>query len=142
MFESIRQAIIDLINSPTVKHIKVAYRTDRSQVDGFPAAVVFPTEMQADYHQTSPASNKETYIFTVRIIMPFTEGQDAADIKLEKAVDELITLFRDRDALGAGVVDWIAPVPSTWGYQDRSNGVNRIAQLNIQATKHVDPSSP
>lgn len=146
MFRIIRQSIIDLINSPSVKHIQVAYRTDRSQVDGYPAALVIPTESQAEYHQTSPESNKETYLFTIRIIVPITDkGQDAADMKLELAVDELIAILRDRKALKDGdgnpVVDWLAPVPSSWGYQDREVGQCRIAQLNLQATKYIDPSS-
>lgn len=141
MYQTIRQAIIDVINDPSVTHIQKAYRTDRSQVDGYPAALVFPTEHQAEYHQTSPESNKETYLFTVRVIVPFTEGQDEADIKLEKAMDQLIAKFRDRNVLGPGVADWLKPVPGRWGYQDRGNGTNRIGELSLQVTKYVDPSS-
>ena len=140
MFESIRTAIIGVINDQAEK-IEAAYRTDVSSIDGFPAALVIPSEAEADYHQTSPESNKETYVFTIRVIFPFTEGQETADIALEQALDELIAIFRDRSVLG-NAADWVVPVPSVWGYQDRGNGIVRVAEMKIRATKYVDPSTP
>lgn len=146
MFETIRQAIIDLLNSDAITKIAVAYRTDRSQLDKYPAAIVSPTEVESDYFQTAPKSNKETYIFTIRILEPFVEGQDNADIVLEKAVDELIGKLRDRNVLGnlpnngGSVADWVEPVPSVWGYQERPNGTMRVAELKVRAIKHVEPS--
>ena len=137
MFTEIRQAIIDKLNSNDVQNIMEAHRTNQSKFASYPAAVVFPTQSESDYHETAPGSNKETYIFTVRIFYPFIEGQEKADLAIEKSLDELIALFRSRDALGAGVADWIRPVPSVWGYEDRSTGTMRVAELKIEATKHV-----
>lgn len=148
MYKKIRQAIIDHLNSDVITKIAVAYRTDRSEIAGYPAALVFPAEHEADYFQTGGGSNKETYIFTIRILYPFTEGQEEADLALEEAVDELIRNFRNRDSLGiekddegndiGSVVDWIEPVPGRWGYQDRGNGTMRIAELNIRCVKYVE----
>lgn len=137
MYGAIRQAIIDLLNSETITKIEAAYRTDSSKIDGFPAALVFPAEHEADYYQTGAGQNKETYIFTIRILYPFTEGQEEADLALEEAVDEIITALRDRNVLGDAAT-WVAPVPGRWGYQTRGEGQMRIAELNVRAIKYVE----
>lgn len=136
MYESIRTAILNVINTNSTK-VAVAYRTDRSEIDKYPAALVIPSENEADYLQTAPATNKETYVFTIRLLYPFVDGQDAADIALEKALDELIAIFRNRRILGSAA-DWVAPVPSRWGYQDRGDGKYRVGELTIRAIKFVE----
>lgn len=140
MFGAIRQAIIDVLNSEEVTKIEAAYRTARSDIEGYPSAEVFPSENEADFHQTSPGSNRETYIFTIRVLYPFTEGQEDADLALEEALDELLETFRERSILGSAA-DWVDPVPSIWGYQDRGNGTMRVAELKIRAVKYIDPST-
>jgi hypothetical protein len=141
-FGKIRQAIIDRINSISDSKIKAAYRTDRSSIDAYPAALVSPTNAEADYNETAPGTNKELYVFTIRLLYPFTEGQENADIALEGALDQLIGVFRDRDALGtiegAGAT-WVVPVPSIWGYQDRGAGTYRIAEMKLQVKLYVAP---
>jgi hypothetical protein len=137
MYATIRQAIIDLINSESIEKIEVAYRTDRSEISGYPAALVFPSEHEADYHQTGAGANKEIYIFTIRILYPFTEGQEEADLALEEALDEMIGVLRDRNALGAAA-DWVEPVPGRWGYQSRGDGTMRVAELNVRCVKYIE----
>lgn len=139
-FAEIRQALIDKLNTPGVKNIKAAYRTDRSEISAYPAALVIPSDNEAEYHETSPGSNRDIFNFTIRILYPFVEGQETADLALEAAVDELLELFHSRNVLGS-VCDWVTPVPSTWGYQDRPNGTFRVAELRIKAVKHVDGGS-
>lgn len=136
MYATIRQAIIDKITASATT-IQAAYRTDRSEISGYPAALVFPSEAEADYFQTAAQSNREVYIFTIRVIYPFTEGQEEADISLEAALDELLTIFRDRTALGAAC-DWVEPVPSIWGYMDRPSGQARVGELKLRAVKYVE----
>jgi hypothetical protein len=133
-FADIRAAIVDKLED--AETIQEVYRTDRSVVAGYPVAIVSPSESEADYHETAPASNKETFVFNVRLLYPFTEGQDAADIALEKAVDEVLTLFRDRTALGSAA-EWCTPAPSVWGYAERANGTDRIAVVKIKAVRYV-----
>lgn len=137
MYSSIRTAIIGLINSDAIEKIEVAYRTDRSEISGYPAALVFPSEHEADYHQTGAGQNKETYIFTIRILYPFTEGQEEADLALEEALDEMIDALRDRNVLGSAA-DWVEPVPGKWGYQSRGDGTMRVAELNVRCVKYVE----
>jgi hypothetical protein len=136
MYGTIRQSIIDLLNGESITKIEKAYRTDRSEIEGYPAALVFPTENQSDYHETGSGSNKETYIFTIRILYPFTEGQEEADIALEESLDELIVKFRERNVLGSAA-DWVEPVPGKWGYQTRGDGQFRVAEMNIKVVKYV-----
>ena len=135
MFGSIRTKILEVIEDQADK-VKVAYRTDRSQFDGYPAVIVSPSESEADYNQTAPQSQREVYIFNVRAHYPFTEGQDKADIALEAVVDQLLTIFRDRTVLGS-VADWVVPVPSVWGYQTRGEGTFRIAEIKLRVVKYT-----
>lgn len=138
MYQAIRTALIGLINSDAIEKIEVAYRTDVSKIDGYPCAIVFPSEHEADYHQTGAGNNKETYVFTIRILYPFsTEGQEEADLALEEALDEMIGALRDRNVLGSAA-DWVEPVPGRWGYQDRGDGTMRIAELGVRCVKYVE----
>lgn len=136
MYQIIRQQIIDVLNSSDVSRIKKAFRTQSADLTEFPVALVFPTESDAEFSQTSPESNRETYSFTIRVIYPFTEGQDKADIELEQAVDQVIETFRDRNRIP--FADWVQPVPSRWGYVDRANGTNRVADITIRCVKYVN----
>jgi len=139
MFSEIRTAIIDKINNDLTK-IQVAYRSDRSTLEGFPAAVVSPSENEADYAST--ASDKRTYAFKVRVYYPIKEESehDSAEVALEEALDEMLTAFSTRDALGAAC-DWIAPVPSVWQYEERAEGLYRMAELTLRCIKHI-PNQP
>ena len=110
MFSTIRTAIIDKINNDLTK-IEVAYRTDRSSYDGFPAAVVSPSENEADYAST--ASDRRVYAFKIRVYYPVKSEseQDAAELALEEALDEMLDVFRQRDSLGTAC-DWVEPIPA------------------------------
>jgi hypothetical protein len=134
MFSTIRTAIIDKINNDLSK-IQVAYRTDRSTFDGFPAAVVTPSENEADYSST--ADDKRVYAFKIRVYYPIKDEseQDAADLALEEALDELLDAFSTRSALGSAC-EWVAPIPSVWQYEERGEGVYRMAELTLKCTTY------
>ena len=133
MWETIRTKIIEVISTAT--KIQVAYRTERSRFDGFPAAVVTPSDNEADYGDT--AKDKLTFVFIVRIYQEISKsGQDQADIKLEKAVDELLTMFLNKKVLGTAA-EWVEPVNSSWGYQDRETGQLRVAELKLRCRKYL-----
>lgn len=131
MFSTIRTAIIDKLNGESITKIQVAYRTDRATLEGFPAAVVSPSENEADYAST--ANDKRVYAFKIRVYYPFkTEAeQDAADIALEEALDEMLDAFTQRGALGTACM-WIEPVPSVWQYEERADGTYRMAELTLR----------
>lgn len=130
MFSTIRTAIIDKINNDLTK-IQVAYRTDRSTLDGFPAAVVSPSENEADYASTS--DDRLVYAFKIRVYYPIKNEseQDSAELALEEALDEMITAFTARNALGSAC-DWLAPIPSAWQYEERADGLYRMAELTLR----------
>lgn len=139
MFSTIRTAIIDKINSDLTK-IQVAYRTDRSTLDGFPAAVVSPSENESDYAST--ASDRRVYAFKIRVYYPLGKEseQDSGEIALEEALDEMLAAFSTRNALGSAC-DWIEPVPSIWQYEERSDVIYRMAELTLRCIKY-EPNNP
>jgi hypothetical protein len=131
MFSAIRTAIINKLNSDAVTKIQVAYRTDRSTLEGFPAAVVSPSDNAADWSSTD--KDRRTYAFKIRVYYPIKKEaeQDTGEIALEEALDELLSVFSSHDALG-DACDWIEPVPSVWAYEERSEGVYRMAELSLR----------
>jgi len=135
MFSAIRTAIIDKINNDLTK-IQVAYRSDRSTLEGFPAAVVSPSENEADYSST--ADDRRAYVFKVRVYYPIKDEseQETADLALEEALDEMIDAFSQRGSLGAAC-DWITPVPSVWQYEERADGIHRMAELTLRCVKYA-----
>jgi hypothetical protein len=135
MFSTIRTAIIDKINSDLDK-IKVAYRSDRSTFSGFPAAVVSPSENEADYGST--ADDRRAYVFKVRIYYPMAKEaeQDDVEIALEEALDEMIDTFKQRGVLGSAC-EWVEPIPSVWQYEERGEAVYRMAELTLRCIKYV-----
>lgn len=131
MFSTIRTAIIDKINSADITKIQAAYRTDRSTFEGFPAAVVSPSENESDYAST--ASDRRTYAFKIRVYYPIKDEseQDGAELALEEALDELLDVFSKRGVLGSAC-EWVEPVPSIWQYEERGEGVYRMAELTLR----------
>lgn len=129
MWHTLRTAIIDKLKEPTVTKIAEAHRTDLSSFSNYPAAVVVPTDKQSDYHSTQ--QDRKVYAYTVVIYYPFTFGQDDADIELEKAVDQLESIFSDRNVLGSACL-WVEPVVSRWGYVKTSKNEHRVAELVLK----------
>jgi hypothetical protein len=131
MFSTIRTAIIDKINDDLTK-IQIAYRTDRSTFEGFPAAVVSPSENTSDYSSTS--DDKRVYAFKIRVYYPIKDeaDYDPAEIALEEAIDEMLGVFNKRESLG-GACEWLEPVPSVWEYEERGEGIYRMAELTLRA---------
>lgn len=134
MWQDIRQKILDVIQANSTK-LQSVYRTDRSKFDGYPAAIIAPSDHESDYEDTK--TYELTFVFTVTVFQSIADvGEDQADITLEKVVDELITLFLDRRVLG-NTVEWVLPVNSRWGYQDRPDGQVRVAELKLRCRKYI-----
>lgn len=135
MWSTIRSKIVDVIEDLEGSPIKQVCRSERSSFTGYPAVTVSPTEDLADYHETKPNSERGTFVFTVRAYYPFVDGQETADLELEKVVDVLRELFRNKKILG-NVADWVAPANSVWGYQKRGDGEMRVADIKVQVIKY------
>lgn len=131
-FADIRAAIVSVLEA--AETIEAVYRTDRSKVDGYPVAIVSPSESEPDFFETAARSSRTVFVFNVRIMYPFTEGQDDADIALEKVCDEVLHLFGDRACLG-DAADWVRPTPAAWGYVEGENGTKRVAVIKIEAQR-------
>ena len=135
MFSTIRAAIITKINTDLDK-IQAAYSTDRSTFSGFPAAVVSPSENEADYSST--ADDRRVYAFKIRVYYPIKEEADyeAAESALEDALDEMLAAFSTRGVLGSAC-EWVKPVPSVWQYEERGEAIYRMAELTLRCVKYV-----
>ena len=134
MFSEIRSAIINKINNDLTK-IQVAYRTDRATFSGFPASVVSPSENESDWGSTR--DDRRAYVFKIRTYYPIENEseQDAAELALEEALDEMIEAFSQRNVLGAAC-DWVEPVPSVWQYEQRGEGIYRMSEITLRCIKY------
>jgi hypothetical protein len=135
MFSTIRAAIISKINTDCEK-IQIAYPTDRSTFSGFPAAVVSPSENEADYSST--ADDRRVYAFKVRVYYPIKNESDyeTAESAMEDALDEMLDAFTERGVLGSAC-EWVKPVPSVWVYEERGEAIYRMAELTLKCIKYV-----
>lgn len=136
MFKEIREKIIEVINQDADK-IGIAYKTDRSSMEAFPCAIVSPSENQSDYGSTAQR-DRMTFIFRVRIYYPIKDeaNQEAAELALEDALDQMIDIFRNRTVLD-GVADWVQPIPSVWQYELRNDGTYRMAEITLNCVKYI-----
>lgn len=130
MISSIRQKIIDTIIEQS-RDIRNVYRV-KSTFAGYPAAVVLPSPSDSDYNSTS--DDRYTFAFRVDLYYPIGEEgeQETAEIALEAAIDDLISVFGKRSSL-APAADIVQPVPVTWGEEAIGNGTYRRASITLRA---------
>jgi len=137
-FKTIRASIKAVIDAAIAgsSTIQECWNYERSTFAGFPAVIIVPTDNEADYGSTD--NDKMVFAFKIRAYYPIPkEGEHAdAEVALEAVVDELLTLFKARGALGVAC-DWVAPAPSVWEYEERGEGVYRVAQINLKCIKYV-----
>jgi len=134
-FKNIRSAIKNVITSQANK-VAIVYDYEASTFDKFPAVVVAPSENQADYGDT--AKDKDTFVFKLRAYFMVKDEADhpRAERALEAVVDQLLTLFRQRDVLGTSC-DWLTPAPSVWQYEIRGEAIYRMAEITLKAIKYI-----
>jgi hypothetical protein len=135
-FRDIRAAIKTLIQNQATK-VAIVYDYEASTFTKFPAVVVAPSENQADYGDTQ--KDKDTFVFKLRAYFMVKDEADhpRAERALEAVVDQLMTIFRQRDALGASC-DWLQPTPSIWQYEIRGEAIYRMAEITLKATKYIN----
>lgn len=134
MFKDIRQKIKDTLL--TIDKIQNVYIADRSRFEGFPVAVVSPSENETDYGSTH--KDRRVFVFKVRLYYPIKgeSTQEAEELALEEVVDDVIKKFNKRSVLDP-VCDWVEPVPSIWQYEERGEGVFRMAEITLRCIKYV-----
>jgi len=133
-YTSIRQKIIEvLLTATSIQH---AYPTEVSNFDGFPAAVVAPSESEADYGSTD--RDKRVYVYTIKIYYPIKDedSQATVEYRVEEVVDEVLSLFKTRAVLGT-YADWVEPAPSAWGSVVKMETVYRTALVTLRCVKMI-----
>lgn len=133
-FKDIRAAIKAKLDES--KLIQKVYNYERSTFEGVPAVIVAPTDNEADFG--SQSKDRLVFVFKIRAYYPIPdEGEHSdAETALEEVVDELLTTFRVRDILG-GACDWVMPTPSIWQYEERGDGVYRMAEVTLRCVKFL-----
>lgn len=135
IFKPIRTKIIEVINAQATK-VQAAYRSEQSSFSGFPAAVVSASENEADYEDTS--MRQLDLVFVVRLYYEIPQGgQEQAEVTMDEAVDEMLTIFRNNNSLSP-VVDMVSPVPSRWGYAELPSGQMRMAEVRLKCRKYIN----
>ena len=135
-FKDIREAIKTAVDEQ-VKSVQKSYTYERSTFsDGYPAMVIVPTDNEADYGSTQ--KDRVVFVFKLKTYYEIKkEGEhDEAEGFLEAVVDETLTRFRDRAILGSAC-DWVEPAPSIWYYEERSEGVYRVAEITLRCVKYL-----
>jgi hypothetical protein len=134
-FNELRQAVLDVITADETT-IQEAYFEERSEFDGSPAAVVGVSQNDALYN--SQHLDRMTFVFQVRIYIPINVNEDIHDVEIRmgKAYWETLRLFKARDVLGTAA-DFVEPIPSIWGFEERGEGVFRFCEINIRCAKFL-----
>ncbi len=135
LFEDIRDAIAAKIDNNKHRIARV-YRNNRPKLEKFPAAVVTPTESEGENEDS--ANDRMTFVFKVLLYYPVRkeEDYDLAEPALGKALDEVLTMFLPRDAL-LPTCEFIRPTMGVWGWEERADGIYRIATVTIKCEKIV-----
>lgn len=133
-FKNIRAAIKAKID--TLENVGVTYNYERSTFAKFPAVIIAASENESDYGSTQ--NDRLVFVFKLRAYYPIKQESDhqAAEGFLEGVVDEILTSFKERNALGTAC-DWLEPAPSAWYYEERSEGVYRVAEIRLRCVKYV-----
>ena len=134
-FNDLRQAIVDKIQSEETT-IEVAYFAQRSEFEGSPAAVVNVYGNESLYSSTM--TDKMTFVFQILIYIPITaeSDRDAAERRMGKAYWDVLRMFNKRGCL-AGHADFVEPLPSSWGMEERDAGVYLFSQINLRCVVYV-----
>lgn len=135
-FNEIREEIATKILTES-DTIQASYAYPRSTLEGFPAAVVMPSENQSDYGSTQ--SDRVTFVFRVMIYYPIKDEGASEDSErhLGKAVAEIVfDIFRARSSL-SNVCDHVEPAPSVFGETTVGQGVYRTAEVLLRCVKYM-----
>jgi hypothetical protein len=134
-FNEIREAIATKVL--TADSVQASYAYPRSTLEGFPAAVIMPSENQSDYGSTH--NDRVVFVFRVMLYAPIKDegAGEAAEQALGKAVGELVfDTFKSRDSL-IEVCDHIEPAAGIFGESTVGQGVYRTAEVTLRCVKYL-----
>lgn len=134
-FNDLRQAILDkLVAEETT--IQDAYFEQRSEFEGSPSAVIGVSQNEALYN--SNKADRMTFVFQIMIYIPLKSDSEAhaVEINMGKAYWEVLRMFSTRGVLGSNA-DFVEPIPSVWGFEERDSGIYRFAEINLRCVKYL-----
>jgi len=134
MEKTIRNKIEEVLTGLNI--FKQVTHSELRDYTGYPVAVITPSENDSDYGSTE--ADKVTFVFKVRVIYIIRKGTDQEDIdnKMYDLSEAVLNAFKTREALG-NTCDWVQPVPSVWGKEDRGESVYRTREFTIRCKKYV-----
>ena len=138
MEKNIRNAIVSKLTALNI--FEAVYNSEVSSYgDGYPVVVVSPSENDNDYGASD--ADKVTLTFKVRIIYIIRKGINQSDVddKMYDLSETTFNAFNARGTLG-NVCDWVQPVPSVWGTEDRGESVYRTREFLIRCKKYISHS--
>lgn len=134
-FNNLRQAILTRITSDE-STIKEAHFEQPESFEGSPVAVVTMSQNEALYN--SNKLDRMTFVFQVLIYIPMVPTElHQVELNMGKAYWEVLHMFNQRGCLdGAtgleGMTIQMEPLPSAWSYEERGEGVFRVAEINLR----------
>jgi hypothetical protein len=138
-FNQLRQAVLDKLLTETT-NIAEAHFEEKSSFASSPAAVVGVSSNEALYN--SQKTDRVTIVFQIRIYIPLKDEEHTleTETRMGEAFWATLLLFNKRDALGAHA-DFVEPLPSIWGFEERGNGVYRFSEINLRCVKYLNQST-
>ena len=134
MWAQVRAKIAEVAD--TAASVAVVYAYPTSTEDDYPAVSVLGAENESEFGNGAPSNaNVQTVVFTVRVLYTVSdENQQEAEEKIDTVLDELMALFSNPNSLSPAC-DWVEPASASWAYQDRGNGLVRIADIKLRCRK-------
>lgn len=135
MEKNIRNSIKNVLENLNI--FNKVYASEVSDYEeGYPVAIVLPSENDSDYGSTD--ADRVTFVFKIRIVSLIRNGseQQIVDDLMYDLSDAVLNAFKTRGVLG-NVCDWVQPVPSVWGHEDRGDSVHRTREFTIRCKKYV-----
>lgn len=134
-FNELRQAILDKVTSEGTT-IQEAYFSEQEKFNGSPAVVIGVSQNEALYN--SQKTDSMTFVFNVRIYIPYTTSvtSEQVETQMGQAYWDILTIFNKRSVLNP-FCDFVEPLPSTWGFEERAGAIMRYAEINIRCRLYL-----
>lgn len=138
MWANTRAKLVEVItaSAPLVAEV-FAYPT--SAENEYPAVCIIGSENESDFGNGSPTNdNLISCVFTIRTLFTISDetnnAQQTAEARIDAVLDQLIDLLSNPDVLSPAC-DFVEPLSASWGYQDRGNGLVRMADIKLRCKK-------
>ena len=139
-FNDIRDEIA--VKLSEAQSISKVYKAPRSQLEGYPAVVIRPSDNENDFH----SNDRDRVVFAFRLFvyysLPEESRADGSDIEeAEEAIGDTVSeivfdIFGSRGALTSA--DWVQPVTSTWTEVTAGSKPYLSSEVVLRCVKYID----